>query len=198
MQNDLVRQGYNQVAQTYLARRDRLKSGKYVQKLLKLLPKKSIVLDLGCGAGVPVDDLLIKAGHEVIGIDISEEQIKLARANCPRGQYLVGDIQNLVEREYQVQAIVSFYTIFHVSRTKQGEVLKTLASFLPHDGLLLLTMGDRAFEGTHQLYDTTMWSSQYGTRENTALVEAAGFAILLNETDTSGGERHQVILAKKQ
>ena len=46
----------------------------------QVAPKPSErILDLGCGAGVPVDDILIKAGHEVIGIDNAVKQIELAR-----------------------------------------------------------------------------------------------------------------------
>mgnify|MGYP001615104394 CR=1 FL=1 len=197
MKSDLVRTGYNKVASVYLANRDRLKSGKYIQQLLKYVPKNSTILDLGCGAGVPVDDVLLKAGHEVIGIDISIEQIKLARKMCPGGQFVVGDIQNLQKNEYQVDAVVSFYTIFHIPRTKQGELLKIMASFLPKGGMFLITMGDREFEGEHNLHGTKMWSSQYGTVKNKKLVEAAGFSIITDELDMSGGERHQVLLAKK-
>lgn len=197
MKDNVVRDGYDKVAASYLASRDRLKSGKYVQQLLKYLPKKSSFLDLGCGAGVPVDDILLKAGHSVIGIDISNEQIKLARKNCKGGQYLVGDISDLKENEYQVQAVVSFYTIFHIPREQHVKILKTVASFLPRGGMLLLTMGDREFEGLHLLHSRPMWSSQYGTVKNRKLVELAGFKILNDEIDTSGGERHQVIMAEK-
>ncbi len=197
MGQEIVARGYNQMALTYLAARGRLKSGKYVQKLLQYLPKQSTILDLGCGAGVPVDDILLKAGHEVVGIDISSEQVKLARQNCPQGQYMVGDIRDLAVGEYQVRAVVSFYTIFHIPRNEQGNILKTVASFLPKGGMLLLTMGDREFEGMHQLHGTPMWSSQYGTMKNKAMIEAAGFTIMLDEMDMGGGERHQVILAQK-
>lgn len=188
---------YDQIAGVYLANRDRLKSGKYVRQLLKYLPKNSTILDLGCGAGVGVDDILLKAGHHVIGIDISSEQIKLARKMCPRGEFRVGDIQDLQVGEYQVNAVVSFYTIFHVPREKQGELLKKAASFLPMGGMLLITMGDREFEGEHILYGESMWSSQWGTAKNKELVEQAGFLILQDKIETSGGERHQVILAEK-
>lgn len=198
MQTDLVRDGYDKVAVTYLAHRDRLKSSKYVQQLLKYLPKKSTILDLGCGAGVPVDDILLKAGHFVIGLDISSEQIKLARKNCRGGDYLVADIADLKEGQYQVQAIISFYTLFHLPRTKHLEILKKIASFLPKGGMLLLTMGDREFEGEHILYGTQMWSSQYGTVKNRGLVSSLGFKILQDEIDTSGSERHQIILAEKK
>lgn len=189
---------YDPIVRQYLAERNRLKSGKYVQRLIKLLPKQATILDLGCGAGVPVDDLLLKAGHAVVGIDISPEQIKLAKQNCPRGAYRVGDIRQLKPHDYQVDAVVSLYTWFHLPREKQQERLEVVASYLPKGGMLLLTMGDREFEGSHTLYGAKMWSSQYGTDKNRAIVHAAGFEILLDEIDSSGGERHQWIMGRKR
>jgi cyclopropane fatty-acyl-phospholipid synthase-like methyltransferase len=197
MKIDLVREGYDKVASAYLASRDRLKSGKYIQQLLKYLPKNSIILDLGCGAGVPVDDVLLKAGHQVIGLDISREQIKLAGKLCPRGQFIVGDIQDLEMGQYEVQAVVSFYTIFHVSRNKQQDLLEVMASFLPKGGMMLVTMGDREFEGAHDLHGAPMWSSQFGTTKNRKMVESVGFRIITDELDRSGGECHQVLMGQK-
>lgn len=188
---------YDAIAQVYLENRARLKSGKYVQKLLKNLPKRAMVLDLGCGAGVPVDDILLKAGHEVVGLDISGEQIKLARKNCPRGEYMVGDIMVLQKGDYHVDAVISLYTWFHLPKNKQQERLEAVASFLPKGGKLLITMGDHPFEGEHALYGARVWVSQYGTAKNRQMVEMVGFEILLDELDNSGGERHQIILAQK-
>ncbi len=190
--------GYDAMATRYLADRDHLKSGKYVQKLLKVLPQNSLVLDLGCGAGVFVDDLLLKAGHEVWGIDQSVEQIKLARKYCPQGNYVVGDIMQLEPRQYQVDAVISIYTWFHLPRDKQQERLRIVASYLPKGGLLLITMGDREFEGKHNLHGAILWSSQYGTVKNSEMVSGAGFEVLFTEIDNSGGERHQWIMAKKR
>lgn len=197
MYREMIKLGYDKFAKQYLASRAKLKSGKYIQQLLKYLPKQSLVLDLGCGAGIPVDDILLKAGHGVIGIDISSEQIKLARKYCKGGEYRVCDILELQTGEYQVQAVISFYTLFHIPKSEHLKMLKIIASFLPSKGMLLITMGDRAFEGEHTMYDAPMWSSQYGTAQNKRLVEAAGFKILVDEIDTSGGERHQVILGEK-
>lgn len=188
---------YDAIARVYLANRDRLKSGKYVQQLLKQLPKNSTILDLGCGAGIPIDDVLLKAGHSVVGIDISSEQIKLARQNCPRGEFLVGDIQDLKVGDYRADAVVSFYTIFHINRAKQSQILKTIASYVDRGGWLLITMGDREFEGEHVLHGVKMWSSQYGTKKNRQMVESSGFRIIVDELDNSGGERHEIILAQK-
>ena len=197
MNSSIVRDGYDRMANKYLSERDKLKTAKYLQQLMKYLPKNANVLDLGCGAGVPVDDILIKAGHEVLGLDISKEQIKLARKNCPRGDYAVADIAELKENEYQMDGIVCFYTLFHLPRTQHKNLLTIMRSFLRKNGMLLVTMGDREFEGKHVMHGEEMWSSQFGTTKNAQLVTGAGFEILLNEIDNSGGERHQIILARK-
>ena len=187
---------YDPIAKKYLAERGRLKSGKYVQKLLKLLPKHATILDVGCGAGVPVDDLLLKAGHTVLGIDNSSEQIRLARKRCPGGEYAVRDMRELRVGEYRVDAVVSFYALFHAPRGEHARILSIWRSYLPKGGYLLATFGDRDFEGEHTLYGATVWSSQWGRSKNRALVERAGFEVIMDEVDRSGGESHQVILAK--
>lgn len=197
MDSRLVKNGYDLIAEEYLQNRSKLKTNKYLSKLLKLLPRSASVLDLGCGAGVPVDDVLLKAGHRVIGVDNSRSQIELARKYCPSGEYIVADIGEMRDGEYQAQAVVCLYALFHLPRGRHEELIKIMASFLRPGGYLLITMGDREFEGEHLMHGVTMWSSQYGVAKNIEMVRRAGFEIITNELDTSGGERHLVILAQK-
>ncbi len=194
----LVRPGYNKMASQYAGSRSKLRSDKYVRKLINKLRKGSTILDVGCGSGDPIGVQLAGAGHVVLGIDISEEMVRLAQKNCPAGQYMVGDVRSLAKEEYQVDAVVCFYTMFHIPRDEHERVIKVLASFLPRGGYLLLSMGDREWEGEHMLYGARMWSSQWGVTKNRKIVEQAGMTVELDEIDTSGGERHQVILARKK
>jgi len=196
--NEVVRKGYNQMASAYAADRDLLRSEPYLNKLIQLLPTHAQILDLGCGNGLPVDGLLLKKNYLVTGLDISETQISLARKNCPTGEFVVADISKLKPKQYQVDAIVSFYALFHLPRTAHQQLLNTFASFLTKGGLLLITMGDKDYEGFHDLYGVKMWSSHFGLEKNTAMVEKAGFEILINTLDRSGRESHQIILAKKK
>ena len=197
MYTDLVKKGYDLLGQRYSSHRESLRSGPYIQQLLKRLPKSSTVLDVGCGPGIPVDDTLIKAGHQVIGIDNSPAQIAQARKHCPAGEYLVLDMQELRPNQYRAQAVVSLYSLFHVPRAQHAGLLATMSSYLPTGGMLLISMGDRAFEGPHHLMGVPLWSSQFGTVKNSEMVTTAGFSILIDEINVSGGERHQMILAEK-
>jgi cyclopropane fatty-acyl-phospholipid synthase-like methyltransferase len=55
-------------------------------KLLELLPARARVLDLGCGSGIPATRALVDAGHAVVGVDVSREQVERARRNVPEAE----------------------------------------------------------------------------------------------------------------
>src|SRR3972149_8814664 len=141
MNNNLVKAGYNKAARTYLSKRDIFKNNKYLDLFIEKLPTGASILDIGCGAGVPIDKYLSDKGLKVLGIDISENQIKLARKNVPEAKFNVVDMEELKRNEYSVDAIVSFYAIFHINREKHQALFKTIQSYLKPKGLLLVTMG---------------------------------------------------------
>jgi cyclopropane fatty-acyl-phospholipid synthase-like methyltransferase len=147
MSNDFVKKQYNKLAENYLAGRDQFKNNKYLDKLNEVLSPNSQILDVGCGAGIPIDKFLINKGYKVIGIDISEKQIELAKKYLPQGEFKVEDMSELTEKEYSVDAVVSFYAIFHTKRESHQEILNKISSFLKKDGLLLVTMGASEWEG---------------------------------------------------
>ena len=123
MNKRLVSEGYNKIARRYSLSRNQLESLKYLEKLNSLLKPNSRILDLGCGASKPVDEFFINHGHKIIGIDISSEQVKLAKKNIPAGSFKLKDITALKENEFEVEAVVSFYTIFHIPRKKTPKTL---------------------------------------------------------------------------
>ena len=163
MSNDLVKQGYNKVAEDYLSDRDQFKNNKYLEQMVKLLKPGAIVLDIGCGSGIPVDKYLVDRGFKVIGFDISEKQIELAKANVPEAIFEVRDMSELKEDEYKVGAIISFYAIFHTPREKHQDLFKKINSFLTQGGYILVTMGAGEWEGEEDdFHGTKMWWSHYG------------------------------------
>ncbi|HSW97091.1 MAG TPA: class I SAM-dependent methyltransferase [Candidatus Saccharimonadales bacterium] len=176
--------------------RGQFESLEYLKIFSTLVDTGKTVLDVGCGAGKPVDEFLVKNGFAVNGIDISERMIALAKKNVPQAFYEVKDMSSLQEGEYCVNGIVSFYAIFHTPRERHQEMFKTFASFMPNGGALLITMGASEWEGKENFHGAEMFWSHYGAEKNSEMVEKAGFEIVLNEIDGSGGEKHQVIIAK--
>jgi cyclopropane fatty-acyl-phospholipid synthase-like methyltransferase len=195
MSSSLVKKGYNQIASNYLKNRDRFESISYLRRLTKYLKPGAKILDLGCGAGLPVDKFLIDKGFDVIGVDISEEQIRLAKENVPLGKFEVKDIKKLKFKEYEVDVVVSFYTIFHIKRKRHKLLFKKIASFLPKGGMLLVSMGASDWEGIDSFYGVRMFWSHYSQKTNREIIKDAGFEIIFDKIDKSGGEKHQVILA---
>lgn len=196
--NDDIRKGYDKVADEYLKYRDQFKNNKYLDRLIAILPNHSTILDMGCGAGIPIDSYLISKGHKIIGIDISERQIELAKEYVPQAKYERKDMSLLGDGEYMVDAVISFYAIFHTPRETHLSLLKRMYSFLKKDGVLLVTMGSSDWVGTENDFcGGAMSWSHYDCDTNRELIKQAGFQILLDEVDTSGNEQHLVVLAKK-
>lgn len=196
--NQRVKAGYNVAAKNYSSEfRDQFKNENHLEKLVEVLQPGSNILDVGCGAGNPIDSFLISKAMRVKGIDISEAQIELAKSYVPEASYEVKDMSDLKDAEYSVDAVVSFYAIFHTPREKHIEVLKKFRSFLKTDGFLLITMGASDWEGKEDDFcGAEMHWSHYGAEKNNELVEEAGFEIITSEIDHSGGEKHLMILAK--
>jgi ubiquinone/menaquinone biosynthesis C-methylase UbiE len=64
----------------------------FVHRIVTVLPPKSQLLDIGCGTGKPVAEILAGAGHDVHGIDISAAMVKIAQSQVP-GTYEVADMK---------------------------------------------------------------------------------------------------------
>jgi len=195
---ELVRTGYDRAADRYARERDKFKNEKYLKLFTELLRPPASVLDIGCGSGEPIDHFLVARGYDVIGVDISSKQIELARQLVPGARFEVQNMLTLKPGQYAVGGIVSFYAIFHTPRERHAGLLRTFASFLRPGGAVLITMGAEDYEGKEQdFHGVEMYWSHFGSTRNRQLVDAAGFDIELAEIDNSGGEAHQVILARR-
>jgi SAM-dependent methyltransferase len=94
----LVAKGYDEIADEYLARygsssvRDH-----WLLELTRLVAEqeRARVLDLGCGAGIPLARHLTALGHYVLGVDGSARQIALARRNAPLAEFIHADMTTI-------------------------------------------------------------------------------------------------------
>lgn len=193
--NERVREGYDRIAEAYAEHRNHFDNEIHLTRFVRLLATGSKVLDVGSGSGMPVARFLVSCGLAVTGIDISPRQVELARNNVPQAHFEIADMDSLREGQYPVDGVVAMYSIFHIDRNHHGRLLQTLHSYLSRGGAFLATMGADDWEGSDADFHgaETLWS-HFGPERNRELIEAAGFTIVLDAIDTSGGERHQVVL----
>jgi cyclopropane fatty-acyl-phospholipid synthase-like methyltransferase len=192
-----AKRAYNEIAKKYANIRSLFDSKRHLESFCRLLEPGATVLDVGCGNGKPIDEYLTKRGYLVTGIDISDEQIRLARESFPQSRYFVEDMTDLREKEYSVDGIVSFYAIFHTPRSGHLKLLKKLNTFLTIGGVLLITLGTRKWEGTKTFLDIEMYWSMSEPTKNREIIRDAGFSILKDVIDSQAGEHHHIVLATK-
>ena len=201
MNNDpknLVRYSYNQLAKLNLASRFLFDDWKHLDRLNQHLSPKSRILDVGCGSGIPIDKYLFEKGHQIIGIDLSEEQIKLAQKNLPKAEFVVMDMENITFKPDSFDAIVSFYSIYHLPKFLHFDLLKKYFQILKNGGYLMITMGSYDWEDTLEEYeDIKLFWSHWGRKKNLEILWESGFTLLYEEKHFSGGEEHLIILAQK-
>ncbi|MFB6299739.1 MAG: class I SAM-dependent methyltransferase [Halobacteriales archaeon] len=200
-QHERVRRGYDMIAEVYrTSRADELPDSGIVEEFIDTLPDGARVLDAGCGAGEPVTVTLHERGLDPVGLDISREQVRLARRTVPTGAVVQGDLTALPFCAGQFDAAVAFYSIIHVAREYHSTVYRELNRVLIDGGFVLVTVGIEAWEGSNPDWLDTgaemLWSFPSLT-ESIDLIEKAGFDVVDQSTlDDSLGSEYALVLAR--
>lgn len=204
-QKSLVRQGYDRCAADYDAARQQ-EAFPQLALLSGRLAEGARVLDIGCGAGVPVARSLCER-FKVTGVDISGEMIRLARQNVPQASFIESDIMALGFPPGSFEAVVSFYAIFHLPREEHAELFRRIYGWLRPGGYLLASL---AFQDEPQYIEKDFFGAQmawsnYDLDTYVRLLQSTGFQLL--ETARLGDgfvegqalepETHPLILAQK-
>jgi ubiquinone/menaquinone biosynthesis C-methylase UbiE len=84
-------------------------------------------LDVACGTG-RLSRILVRAGHEVVGVDASVEMLSHARANVPGASLVLGDIRQLPISDANMDVVVCGLALTHVSTIREpiAEIARTL------------------------------------------------------------------------
>lgn len=138
---ETVKAGYNKIADRYLEGRTRDSADiRLLDDLIPRLPAGAKVLDAGCGAGIPVAQIL-SSQFKLIGVDFSEAQIKLAKKHVPQAEFICQDITRLEFPDETFDAICSYYAIIHIPREEHQPLFVNFHRMLKPGGLALLCLG---------------------------------------------------------
>ncbi len=160
-----VREGYNTIANRYLAERTRdSEDVRLLNDFIERLPADAKVLDAGCGAGIPISQRLSER-FQVTGVDFSEAQIELAKKNVPNATFLCEDMTKLDFPENTFDGITSYYAIIHIPREEHQGLLMNFHKMLKPGGFALLCLGaEHLIDDIDENYlGTRMYWSHYDT-----------------------------------
>jgi SAM-dependent methyltransferase len=118
----------------------------WLAELTPLVAKGAPLLELGCGCGVPVAQILAP-DYDYLGVDISPVQVERARKLVGNGRFRTADISQLTFLDEQFAAIISFYTIFHLPLGEQPDLLANIYRWLQPGGYFMATVGHTAWTG---------------------------------------------------
>lgn len=152
-------------------------------------------LDVGCGVGGRMIHRLQQAGFDVVGVDASQNMMRLAQSTHPDCEFHHADFLNW-ETDQTFDFILAWDSIFHLPLEQQKPVLTKFTQLLNDDGILLYTFGDA--HGFHESswHDDTFYYSSLGINGNLTHLIDHGLKILHLDLDQYP-QKHVFVIAQK-
>ena len=137
---------YDLIADWYASDRGRTIGVAEALAAVAALPPHSLVLDIGCGNGIPITKALTGTGHRLVGLDSSEGMLAHFRSNLPTTPIVRADARHCPFADGSFDAAISWGMIFHLTRNDQALVFANLSRVLKPGAPLLFTAAE--IEGT--------------------------------------------------
>ena len=147
---------------------------------------KSVVLDLGCGTGIPVSMALIDAGMTVYGIDASPTMVKAFQQNFPNIPVACEAVEDSLFFTRKFDAIIAWGLIFLLPTELQEIVIRKTANALQTGGKFLFTATGKQNEWKYAMTD--QYSISLGPEKYKELLAASGLSLIEEFEDE--GENH--------
>ncbi|HUS00832.1 MAG TPA: class I SAM-dependent methyltransferase [Chitinophagaceae bacterium] len=135
---------YNKTAKIYADKFINELNHKHLDRiLLKCFVDENInkgkLIDLGCGPGQTTKFIADQELTDIVGIDISDEMINVARSINPHLQFETGDILRLGYPDNTFGSAVAFYSIVHFTHEQVRSAFKEVKRVLKEDGQFLFS-----------------------------------------------------------
>jgi SAM-dependent methyltransferase len=181
---DRTGSSYDALAEEY-ARRifDELKDKPFDRELLDRFAQRikahGLTCDMGCGPG-HVGRYLCERGVNILGLDLSEGMLRVARRLNPGMQFVQGSMASLGLRSNALGGIAAFYSIIHLLGEQLALGLQEFRRVLRPGASAMI-----AFHlGTEVLHEDELWGKRisldlrlFTTNEVVKCLEQAGFKI---------------------
>src|SRR4029079_2970189 len=154
----------------------------WLGKLVARRPSGADVLELGCGNGT-VETRELAQRFNLTGVDLSEEQLRRARARVPQATFVRGALTSIEFAAGSLDAVCAFYVLNHVPRELLPALFERVYAWLRPGGLFLATLGASDLEGWQgEWLGVPMYFSGYEPSRNRELL--APFELVEDEVVT--------------
>jgi SAM-dependent methyltransferase len=134
--------GYESIAEIYINGRGRAVNGigsSTARAWARTFNKSSIILDLGCGTGIPVTKILLEEGLNVYGVDASLKMVEGFRQNFPDVPVACEPVERSSFFNLSFDGIIAVGLMFLLTEETQRVLIPKMASALNPGGKLLFT-----------------------------------------------------------
>ncbi|MBS1726004.1 MAG: class I SAM-dependent methyltransferase [Armatimonadetes bacterium] len=131
--------GYEAIAHTFAEARSNSIGATKVREWARNLAPGAIILDIGCGGGVPISQVLIEDGFNVFGVDASETLVQEFRQRFPSQMVECSTVEDSSFFDRKFDAVVSWGLMFLLPADAQRELIGKVARALNPGGRFLFT-----------------------------------------------------------
>lgn len=111
-------------------------------KFISYFKKGDIVLDAGCGSGVKAK-VLSKSELKVVGIDISEKLLEIAKKEAPSATFYGMDMRDVGKLTEQFDGIFSQASLLHIPKAEVQDVIKKMYDKLKPKGYFYIAVKEK-------------------------------------------------------
>ena len=192
---DLNKRAWDNIAERYDDRSGALKEFSEVfNTFMEKLPENGRVLDLGCGTGLPYAGHLDENGFNVLGVDLSEEMVKVASRNVPGANFFQLSMSEIQYRD-EFHGVISSFSMLLLSPDLFKETASRIHSALVDGGHFYLSLNEPVGESDDpesevfvNIMGQDMYSRAYTVQEIEGVFQPLGFSLVKFNRDIEVSE----------
>ena len=167
----------------------------WLDRFLKLIPAGESILDLGCGAGLPISGYLIRQGYAVTGVDSSSPLIELCRTRFPQQEWIVADMRTL-DLGRRFAGVLAWDSFFHLTPEDQEAMFPVFARHAGPGAALMFTSGPQHGSVLGEFEGEPLYHGSLDPAEYTALLDQIGFDVAEHVAEDPTCGEHTIWLAQ--
>jgi len=144
------------------------------------------VIDLGCGPGVPITEVLVAEGLNVFAVDAAPSFVQAFRANLPDTPVVCEAVQDSRFFDRTFEGVLAWGLLFLLSPDDQRRLIQRIADILVPGGKLLFTSPAEPVVWNDLM--TGLESCSLGAEEYRRQLSAVGLRVMSEYEDE--GQNH--------